>query len=46
MYGCGLIVFFLAEKFIYANINAKAYRKYFAVFIFITGLLISIKSVY
>ena len=41
----GLIVFFIAEKTIYANIDAKAYGKYFAVFIFITGLLISIKSV-
>ena len=42
----GLIVFSSAEKIIYANIDAKAYRKYFAVFIFITGLLIFIKSVY
>ena len=41
-----LIVFFSAEKIIYANIDAKAYRKYFAVFIFLIGLLISIKSVY
>mgnify|MGYP001137004119 CR=1 FL=1 len=42
----GLVVFFSAEKIIYANIDAKAYRKYFAVFICLTGLLISIKSVY
>ena len=42
----GLIVFFSSEKIIYANIDSKAYRKYFAVFIFLTGLLISIKSVY
>jgi len=42
----GLIVFFSAEKIIYAKIDTKAYRKYFAVFIFLTGLLISIKSVY
>ena len=42
----GLIVFFSTEKIIYANIDAKAYRKYFAVFIFLTGLLITIKSVY
>ena len=42
----GLIVFFSSEKIIYANIDSKAYRKYFAVFIFLTGLLITIKSVY
>jgi len=41
----GLIVFFIAEKTIYANIDAKAYGKYFAVFVFITGVLITIKSV-
>ena len=29
-----LIVFFSSEKIIYANIDSKAYRKYFAVFIF------------
>ena len=42
----GLIVFFTTEKVIYTNIDTKAYRKYFAVFIFLTGLLIIIKSVY
>ena len=41
----GLIVFFTTEKIIFANIDAKAYRKYFAVFIFLTGLLITVKSV-
>jgi len=42
----GLTVYFLAEKIIYANIDTKAYQKYFAVFIFLIGLLISLKSVY
>ena len=42
----GLIVFFSTEKIIYANIDAKAYRKYFAGFIFLSGLLILVKSVY
>ena len=42
----GLTVYFLSEKIIYANIDTKSYRKYFAVFIFLTGLLITIKSVY
>ena len=41
----GLIVFFSAEKIIYSNIDTEVYRKYFAVFIFLTGLLITIKSI-
>ena len=37
----GLVVFISTEKFVYAYIDAKAYQKYFAIFIFLTGLLIS-----
>jgi len=42
----GIIIFFTAEKIIYTNIDAKVYRKYFAGFIFLSGLLIFVKSVY
>ena len=41
----GLIVFFTAEKIFYANMDTIDYQKYFAVFIFFTGLLIIIKSI-
>ena len=41
-----LIIFFTAEKFIYTKTDTKAYRKYISIFIFLTGLLITIKSIY
>ena len=42
----GLTVFITTEKMIFAHINAEAYRKLFSGFIFLSGLLLILKSVY
>ena len=42
----GLTVFITTEKMIFAHINAEAYRKLFSGFIFLSGLLLIVKSVY
>ena len=42
----GLAIFIATEKMIFAYINAEAYRKLFSGFIFLSGLLLIVKSVY
>ena len=42
----GLTMFIATEKMIFACINAEAYRKLFSGFIFLSGLLLIVKSVY
>ena len=42
----GLAVFIATEKMIFVYINAEAYRKLFSGFIFLSGLLLIVKSVY
>ena len=42
----GLTVFIITEKMIFAHINAEAYRNLFSGFIFLSGLLLIVKSVY
>ena len=42
----GLTIFIATEKMIFAYIDAEAYRKLFSGFIFLSGLLLIVKSVY
>ena len=42
----GLTIFIATEKIIFEYINAEAYRKLFSGFIFLSGLLLIVKSVY
>ena len=42
----GLTIFIATEKMIFTYINAEAYRKLFSGFMFLSGLLIFVKSVY
>ena len=42
----GLTIFIATEKMIFAYINAEAYRKLFSGFIFLSGLLLIVKTVY
>ena len=42
----GLTIFIATEKMIFEYINAEAYRKLFSGFIFLSGLLLIVKSVY
>ena len=42
----GLTIFIATEKMIFAYINAEAYRKLFSGFIFLSGMLLIVKSVY
>lgn len=41
----GVVIFYLTEKFLYANIDNDRYSKIFAVFLFVSGILLIIKSV-
>ena len=41
----GLAIFTATEKFIFANINAESYRKLFSGFIFLSGLILIVKSI-
>lgn len=40
----GVVIYFLTEKLVYAEINNENYTKYFAVFLFISGVLLIVKS--
>ena len=40
----GVSVFLLTEKFVFMEINNENYSKYFAVFLFATGVLLIVKS--
>ena len=42
----GLTIFIVTEKLIFTDINAEAYRKLFSGFIFLSGLLLFVKSIY
>ena len=42
----GLTIFLVTEKMIFTHINAESYRKLFSGFIFLSGLLLIVKSVY
>lgn len=44
--GIGLTIFLVTEKIIFADINVKAYRKLFSGFIFFSGLLLIIRSLF
>jgi len=41
----GLTMFIVTEKIVYANIDAENYRRLFAAFIFLSGVLLCVKSV-
>ncbi len=41
----GIMVFIFTEKLIYMEINNKNYSKYFAVFLFLSGVFLSVKSI-
>lgn len=40
----GVAIFLLTEKLVYAEINNENYAKYFAVFLFLSGVLLCVKS--
>ncbi len=40
----GVIIFLITEKFIYANIDNEKYNKIFAIFLFVSGILLIVKS--
>ena len=42
----GLTIFILTEKMIFTDIDAEAYRKLFSGFMFLSGLLLLVKSIY
>lgn len=41
----GVIVYVLTEKLVYMEINNENYSKYFAVFLFLSGMLLCVKSI-
>jgi hypothetical protein len=41
----GIIVFLLTEKLIYMDIRNESYAKYFAIFLFISGAVLFVKSI-
>ncbi len=41
----GVVIFFLTEKFVYANIDSEKYSKIFAIFLFASGILLVYKSI-
>jgi uncharacterized membrane protein YfcA len=41
----GITIFMVTEKFVYADINNANYSKYFAVFLFLSGMLLCVKSI-
>lgn len=41
----GIVVFMFTEKVIYMEIDNKNYSKYFAVFLFLSGVFLSVKSI-
>ncbi len=41
----GVIVFLFTDKFLYTNIDNEKYNKIFAVFLFVSGLLLIVKSI-
>lgn len=41
----GIVVFMFTEKLIFMEIENKNYSKYFAVFLFVSGLFLSVKSI-
>ncbi|KHE91205.1 MAG: hypothetical protein K8F52_00630 [Candidatus Scalindua rubra] len=40
----GVVIFLLTERFIYTNIDNEKYSKIFAVFLFVSGILLIVKS--
>ncbi len=40
----GMVIFLLTDKFLYTNIDNEKYSKIFAVFLFISGILLIVKS--
>jgi uncharacterized membrane protein YfcA len=41
----GVVVFVLTEKMVYMDIKNDSYAKYFAVFLFVSGILLCVKSI-
>jgi hypothetical protein len=41
----GVTIFLLTEKFVFMEIDNKNYSIYFAVFLFVTGVLLIVKSI-
>jgi hypothetical protein len=41
----GVTMFLLTEKLVYKEINSENYSKYFAVFLFVSGVLLCVKSI-
>ena len=40
----GVVIFLLTEKFLYTNIDNEKYSKIFAIFLFVSGILLIVKS--
>jgi hypothetical protein len=41
----GVTIFLLTEKLVYKEINNENYSKIFAVFLFVSGVLLCVKSI-
>ncbi len=41
----GVAIYFLTEKLVYAEINNENYSKFFAIFLFVSGVLLIVKSI-
>ena len=41
----GVVIFLITEKFLYANIDNEKYSKIFAMFLFVSGILLIAKSI-
>ena len=40
----GIVVFLLAERFVYKELDSKKYSKYFAIFLMFSGIIVLVKS--
>ena len=40
----GVVIFLVTEKFLYTNIDNEKYNKIFGIFLFISGILLIVKS--
>ena len=41
----GIAIFIFTEKMVYMDIKNDSYAKYFAVFLFVSGILLCVKSI-
>jgi len=40
----GVVIFLITEKFLYTNIDNEKYNKIFGIFLFVSGMLLIVKS--